>query len=362
MMSHCQNIKKFVVAAIWHWRCLLVLRCCIAGVLIAIGSVSALANPAHPSCTGTSIVSQLEAEYPDIYANLEREARAIPNGEGLLWRVTSAKGAISHLFGTIHLSELSVPEISPTVLDRVLRSRLVVTEIPDIANETTVAERSVLQMGSLFLGNGKTLKDFMSSEAYDNLVELMEQMELPPFALIGFRPFVVTALISIPSCELPGMLESTGGMNNSVDVRIASAAEAAGIPTAGLESFAEQMEAIIAIPLADSVAMLENLVLHEDQIQDFAATLVALYHAERMDQMLALERIEMPFAPLAEMPESFEKSMIVDRNRRMAARSLPFLNEGGAFIAVGALHLPGKEGLVALFRRHGFEVERVRLQ
>ncbi len=334
----------------------------LTGLLVAFGMTAATANPAHPSCTGTSIVSQLEADYPDVYANLEREARAIPNGEGLLWRITAPDGKTSYLFGTIHLSELSVPEISPTVLDLVLQSKLVITEIPDIANETIVAEQSVLQMGNLFLGNGKTLKDFMSPQAYGNLERLMTDMGLPPFALIGFRPFVVTALISIPSCELPGMLESTGGMNNTVDVRIASAAEAAGIPTAGLESFAEQMDAITSIPLAEGIKMLETLVLHEDQIEDFAATLVALYDAERMDQMLALERIEMPFAPLADIPEGFAKSMIVDRNRRMAERSLPHLTKGGAFIAVGALHLPGKEGLVALFREYGFEVERVLLQ
>ncbi|MGJ8533421.1 MAG: TraB/GumN family protein [Alphaproteobacteria bacterium] len=334
----------------------------LTGLLVAFGATAATANPAHPSCTGTSIVSQLEADYPDVYANLEREARAIPNGEGLLWRITAPDGKTSYLFGTIHLSELSVPEISPTVLDLVLQSQLVITEIPDIANETIVAEQSVLQMGNLFLGNGKTLKDFMSPQAYGNLERLMTDMGLPPFALIGFRPFVVTALISIPSCELPGMLESTGGMNNTVDVRIASAAEAAGIPTAGLESFAEQMEAITNIPLAEGVKMLETLVLHEDQIEDFAATLVALYDAERMDQMLALERIEMPFAPLADIPKGFAKSMIVDRNRRMAERSLPHVKKGGAFIAVGALHLPGKEGLVALFREYGFEVERVLLQ
>lgn len=334
----------------------------LTGLLVAFGATAATANPAHPSCTGTSIVSQLEADYPNVYADLEREARAIPNGEGLLWRITAPDGKTSYLFGTIHLSELSVPEISPTVLDLVLQSQLVVTEIPDIANETIVAEQSVLQMGNLFLGNGKTLKDFMSPQAYGNLERLMTDMGLPPFALIGFRPFVVTALISIPSCELPGMLESSGGMNNTVDVRIASAAEAAGIPTAGLESFAEQMEAITNIPLAEGVKMLETLVLHEDQIEDFAATLVALYDAERMDQMLALERIEMPFAPLADIPAGFAKSMIVDRNRRMAERSLPHVKKGGAFIAVGALHLPGKEGLVALFREYGFEVERVLLQ
>ncbi len=34
----------------------------------------------------------------------------------------------------------------------------------------------------------------------------------------------------------------------------------------------------------------------------------------------------------------------------------PLLEEGGLFIAVGALHLPGKKGLVALLREAGYTV------
>lgn len=37
----------------------------------------------------------------------------------------------------------------------------------------------------------------------------------------------------------------------------------------------------------------------------------------------------------------------------------PLLTQGGAFIAVGALHLPGKQGLVALLRQAGYAVTAV---
>ncbi len=43
----------------------------------------------------------------------------------------------------------------------------------------------------------------------------------------------------------------------------------------------------------------------------------------------------------------------------MADRAAPLLKGGGAFMAVGALHLPGREGLVELLRQQGFTVTRV---
>ena len=43
----------------------------------------------------------------------------------------------------------------------------------------------------------------------------------------------------------------------------------------------------------------------------------------------------------------------------MRDKALGYLARGGAFIGVGALHLPGKQGLVALFRESGYTVTAV---
>lgn len=51
--------------------------------------------------------------------------------------------------------------------------------------------------------------------------------------------------------------------------------------------------------------------------------------------------------------------MVTARNRTMADGAAPFIDEGGAFLAVGALHLAGPEGVVALLRKAGYTVEPV---
>ena len=51
--------------------------------------------------------------------------------------------------------------------------------------------------------------------------------------------------------------------------------------------------------------------------------------------------------------------MIDDRNARMAERAGRWLEAGGAFIAVGALHLPGEQGLLERLRAQGYAVEKI---
>jgi uncharacterized protein YbaP (TraB family) len=56
---------------------------------------------------------------------------------------------------------------------------------------------------------------------------------------------------------------------------------------------------------------------------------------------------------------AFDDLLLIGRNETMAERSAPLLAKGGAFIAVGALHLPGKGGLIARFRALGYRVVNV---
>lgn len=53
------------------------------------------------------------------------------------------------------------------------------------------------------------------------------------------------------------------------------------------------------------------------------------------------------------------KGLITDRNRRMAERAMPLFESGGAFVAIGAAHLPGSDGVISILKRSGFTVTPV---
>ena len=53
------------------------------------------------------------------------------------------------------------------------------------------------------------------------------------------------------------------------------------------------------------------------------------------------------------------RRLLTERNHNMAQRMPVRLKEGNAFIAVGALHLPGDDGLLQLLSKAGYRVTRV---
>ena len=55
----------------------------------------------------------------------------------------------------------------------------------------------------------------------------------------------------------------------------------------------------------------------------------------------------------------FMRALLQGRNAIMAERAAPLLVSGGAFVAVGALHLSGRTGLIERFRAMGYTVIKV---
>ena len=98
------------------------------------------------------------------------------------------------------------------------------------------------------------------------------------------------------------------------------------------------------------------------RIADTNETLIQLYLQRRLDWILpfgqlALGNRRTPKEAAAD--REFLKSIMSERNRTMDERAQKYLKEGGLMIAVGALHLPGEDGLVNLLRKRGYTVTAV---
>ena len=103
--------------------------------------------------------------------------------------------------------------------------------------------------------------------------------------------------------------------------------------------------------------MLRKVILNYDALRGEAASLVKTY---RSGDEAALSEFLM-HTSLAGMPmdERSRQELIIQRNRRWVGQIRQLVGKEDMFIAVGAGHLPGGEGLIALLEKEGFTVKRV---
>jgi len=128
----------------------------------------------------------------------------------------------------------------------------------------------------------------------------------------------------------------------------------------GLETPQEQLD-VIATMRPEVAATLLTLAAREPGMNDDVyATMLRLYRESRPAEILPIADAVggLSEAERAAQDE-FMRVLLLDRNAVMAERAAPLLASGGAFIAVGALHLSGKDGLVERFRTEGYKVTKV---
>ena len=130
----------------------------------------------------------------------------------------------------------------------------------------------------------------------------------------------------------------------------------------GLETVSEQLSAMASLPMAVQVDSLVSALKFRDTMPDVMETMLDLYRQGKIGMIVPVIEAAVPDAGIlvgeGEGYAQFEKRILTDRNARMIDRLRPILNEGGAFVAVGALHLPGEQGLVAALRQNGWTVTR----
>jgi uncharacterized protein YbaP (TraB family) len=266
---------------------------------------------------------------------------AEPYGRGLLWRIEGKGAAPSHVFGTVHLADPRVTKLPPAVANEFDRARSVSLEVTlDAANILTLANR-------MLYTDGRDLQSVAGAELFGKAAAITEGLGLPEPLLRMFKPWAVALVLSAPPQDPANVL----------DFVLARRAQEKGKPVHALEGMEEQIAALEGFPEADQVALLRHAVENRARLQDWIGRIVEAYLAR---DLAAMQRIsEESSGGDQRANEVFADRLLYQRNERMAERMEARLAEGGAFIAVGALHLYGSRGVPALLESRGYRVTRV---
>ncbi len=311
-------------------------------------------KPANSStqvrCSGTNMLPELAAQSPEEYSKIRAAAQATPNTQAVLWKIEREGVPPSYLLGTIHLTDSRVTTYSPNLKAALEETKTLVLEVADMSNEATNAAINNAA-GSIIFTDGRKLNELLSDVEYDQVKATLSSAGLPNEMASVIKPWVVSMLLSASACERQ---QASNGVP-VLDLKLANTARDQNIKVVGLETIDSQFAAMAAISDDQQIAMLRANLKFADRADDTTETLLQLYLSRNMGSAWAFQLALAKEAGVDSQSFSeFQKHIISDRNREMRDASLPLLRDGHILIAVGALHLIGDHGLVALLRQSGY--------
>jgi uncharacterized protein YbaP (TraB family) len=261
------------------------------------------------------------------------------HSSGLLWKIEQAGQTPSYIFGTIHVGDprvTALPEPVRSALDSA--SSFSMEVVLDFAGIKTMTD-------AMFFGEGQSLSQVAGPQRYTMLEQTLARLGTPPIAnLNAIKPWFAIFMLAPPQQDV-------------LDMQLQARAVAHGIPVYGLETVQEQIAVIDGMAMKDQIALLDNAIMRCDTQARSYERLIQAYLTRdlaRLQHLLDEDRLED-----RQLDELMTYRMLTSRNERMAKRMQSQLNNGNAFIAIGAGHLSGDQGVLALLERAGWQVTPV---
>jgi uncharacterized protein YbaP (TraB family) len=274
-------------------------------------------------------------------------AAAAPAGKfskGLLWRVTRKGVAPSFVYGTIHAADPRLAVLpAPVVKAFQGATSLMLEYLADDYARERFLEAAIYM-------DRRTLEDEIGTRDFELAVERMKATGLSRDFVKRLKPWGV--LINLRTTKLEG--------GPSLDARLLEMARARRMPLHQIENVEEQIFTFDEFPMESQVALLRHTLAHEDDLIALNARTMDAY-VER--DLAALWRLREEFSnrhpEMARHHAVMTKRVVLDRSVVMAFRMQRTVRHGNAFVALGALHLYGEKGVLALLEDDGYRVARV---
>lgn len=263
----------------------------------------------------------------------------------LLWKISGKElKEDSYLYGTIHM----IGKDDFFLTDETKVAFKTVKKVTFEINMEDMNDISMLftLMSKVMMDNGTTLKDLVNDEDYTLINNHFKDLGLPMFMLEKIKPMFLSVMAS---SDMTG-----GGFQNgdikSYEMEFMNMAKSSEKEMDGLETIEFQMSVFDSIPYKDQANMLVDAIKSGGEEDDTFKEMVEMY---KKQDILAMQTM---FAEDTEGVAKFEDIFLKNRNENW----IPIMEKMSAaqatFFAVGAGHLGGENGVVALMRQAGYEM------
>ena len=259
------------------------------------------------------------------------------HGQSLLWKISGGDlDATSYLYGTIHIKDKRVYGFSDSVITAFEKCDAFAMEVD--LNPENLAQLSQ----KMILPDDQTLQDLFTKEEYQLIKTVVED-------IIGMDILLFNELKPIAILSLVMNYQFANDVDVSVDEYFYSEAIAQDKNIIGIETIEEQLEILEKIPNDYIVDYFKNI----DQAKEDIEIIIKLYRSAELEDLLEMMLKDKSMVMI-------QQTLLTDRNIKMSERIQKLIKEQSVFIAVGAGHLPGLEGIINILTRAGYNVAPVR--
>jgi len=268
-------------------------------------------------------------------------ADELPFSQGVLFQIEKEGVSVGYLFGTIHSEDQRILAL-PGPVERAF------TESPRLYLEVDMDAANLLaSVAGMLLDDGREITDILEPSLYQRTVSAAAQLGLPEVALRHYKPWALAMLLSLPPVETGQFL----------DLVLYQRAKALNKEVVGLETIREQLDLFDTLSEDDQVILLRDTLNNLDQLPTIFQALLNRYLRQDLQGLVEINQ-QLLDTSASELAHRFQVKAVDERNQRMVERLLAPLGEGGVFAAVGALHLPGEQGMLRILERRGYRIVR----
>ena len=266
----------------------------------------------------------------------------------ILWEVTGPKIKSLYLMGTMHIANEQILNLHDSVFIFMKKSKVLALELN--MNKTGGAAMALKMMKLIKMPKDTSYADLLSRSDLIYLNNALKEQLAPPFDKVwaGLRPAFVGLLI----------LQQDSNLNADtallpLDIYLYQKSKDFKMKHKGLETMEEQLAALNATPLK---AQAESLLaaLKDTTSQALYNDLLQAYIDQDIDALYQIIHAE-------EGNSSFKQNILTNRNYSMTDKMLLLAKKKRTFVAVGAGHLGGEEGILALLKKQGYTLRPVQV-
>ncbi|MBI2315917.1 MAG: TraB/GumN family protein [Betaproteobacteria bacterium] len=263
---------------------------------------------------------------------------------GLLWRVARRGVAPSHVFGTIHLADPRVLDIPEQVTNALSRSHRYFME-----SRHGAPEKARLLEAAQF-EDGRRLEPLIGAEAFGKLAAHLRGKLVPQAVIERMKPWAALANLTVTPEDYEG---------ETPDQKLLALARSLKLAIDALEGIEEQIAVFEGIPAHTQVALLRHALEHRDDLVGLIEPTIQAWLKRDLAAIGAINaHIVARYPEMADHYRLLHLHVVRNRSIVMAHRLHLPLRRGGAFVAVGANHLHGEDGVLRLIEKQGYRVGR----